>query len=325
MNVVMTTIFGSRLYGTKTPNSDTDYKSVYIPCAKDIILHTYQPVINRGRNKGRDPSTAKNTADDVDHELFALDKYVELLLQNQTIALDIAFSQKIDRMTHPCWAELISNLDKFRSKNVKAFLGYCRQQANKYGIKGSRVAAVDEICRVLSELDQSSRLKEHETELFFLTGTDHIEILDIEVPNQNEVTYVKHLSVCNRKVPFTIKVSDALKVFTHLQREYGERSRLAANNENIDWKALSHAVRIGRQSIEYLYTGKIIFPRPDAHILIDIKLGRYKYAEVANEIEGLLTHIEEVASVVDLPDEPNRDWAQDFVYRWYLKQVKEET
>lgn len=32
--------FGSHLYGTDTPASDLDYKSVHIPDARDIILGT---------------------------------------------------------------------------------------------------------------------------------------------------------------------------------------------------------------------------------------------------------------------------------------------
>ncbi|QIW90344.1 hypothetical protein OLCHANIL_00264 [Vibrio phage V05] len=30
MNVLFTSLFGSKLYGTDTPESDTDYKAVYL-------------------------------------------------------------------------------------------------------------------------------------------------------------------------------------------------------------------------------------------------------------------------------------------------------
>ena len=38
LNIVVKMKFGSHLYGTSTPLSDTDYKAVYIPEARDIIL-----------------------------------------------------------------------------------------------------------------------------------------------------------------------------------------------------------------------------------------------------------------------------------------------
>ena len=38
MNQIVRIEFGSHLYGTATESSDHDYKSVYIPSAKDILL-----------------------------------------------------------------------------------------------------------------------------------------------------------------------------------------------------------------------------------------------------------------------------------------------
>lgn len=37
-NLVVRVEFGSHLYGTNTPASDHDYKSVFIPSAEDILL-----------------------------------------------------------------------------------------------------------------------------------------------------------------------------------------------------------------------------------------------------------------------------------------------
>lgn len=38
MNKIVELEFGSHLYGTSTPNSDRDYKAIYIPEAIDILL-----------------------------------------------------------------------------------------------------------------------------------------------------------------------------------------------------------------------------------------------------------------------------------------------
>lgn len=38
MNKILEMKFGSHLYGTNTPNSDLDYKAIYLPTAREIIL-----------------------------------------------------------------------------------------------------------------------------------------------------------------------------------------------------------------------------------------------------------------------------------------------
>jgi len=36
--VVYVTIYGSKLFGTDNANSDTDYKGIFIPSKKDVLL-----------------------------------------------------------------------------------------------------------------------------------------------------------------------------------------------------------------------------------------------------------------------------------------------
>jgi hypothetical protein len=39
---------------------------------------------------------------------------------------------------------------------------------------------------------------------------------------------------------------------------------MAETQEGVDWKALSHAVRVGTQALELLKTGHVTFPLPNA-------------------------------------------------------------
>lgn len=36
--IVYITLFGSKLFGTDNPNSDTDYKGIFIPSKRDVLL-----------------------------------------------------------------------------------------------------------------------------------------------------------------------------------------------------------------------------------------------------------------------------------------------
>ncbi|QQV91959.1 hypothetical protein vBKpMFBKp34_100 [Klebsiella phage vB_KpM_FBKp34] len=60
--IVMETIFGSHLYGLNTPNSDTDYKGIFIPDAKDILLGKAPKTIQSSTGDKH----SKNTKDDID-------------------------------------------------------------------------------------------------------------------------------------------------------------------------------------------------------------------------------------------------------------------
>lgn len=48
MKTVVKIKFGSHLYGTNTPASDLDYKSVHIPDVDDILLQRVQSSIREG-------------------------------------------------------------------------------------------------------------------------------------------------------------------------------------------------------------------------------------------------------------------------------------
>jgi hypothetical protein len=158
----------------------------------------------------------------------------------------------------------------------------------------------------------------HEAIEALCSSQEHIFIEDI--PTQSG-GLIRHLSVCGRKAPYTSSLKNAHAIYSKLFDEYGKRALAAEKNEGIDWKALSHAVRIGRQSIELLETAHITFPRPDAAHLIAIKTGQLEYQPVAEEIEELLEKIEVAAQRSALPDEPNYQWINNFVIGEYHNSV----
>ena len=44
--------FGSKLYGTSTPESDTDYKFIYLPSVYQLVTGEYPEVITNGTGDG---------------------------------------------------------------------------------------------------------------------------------------------------------------------------------------------------------------------------------------------------------------------------------
>jgi hypothetical protein len=322
MRLIAEMRFGSHLFGTATPLSDLDYKGVYIPDARDILLQRVRDTISQSRPKA---PGEKNSAGDVDREFYSLQRYLELLSEGQTVALDMLFAPDTAMVGEPGheWREIQANSDRLVTRRAASFVRYCRQQANKYGIKGSRVAAARAALALLvsAEADRGStaRLSTVETQVIaFTRTTEHASVLDMEMPGGR---LVRHLEVCGRKMPFTSAIKSARETAQRLVDEYGERALQAERNEGVDWKALSHAVRVGREAVELLETGRITFPLPCAAEILAIKRGERPYAAVGEEIERLLEAVESAAARSLLRDEPDQDFIDDLVARTYRASV----
>lgn len=322
MRTILRIQFGSHLYGTSTPASDQDFKSIFVPDARSILLQRAKGTMSTHRPKGLGE---KNSAGEVDEESFSLQRYLGLIAEGQTVALDVLFSPASAQL-EPCgteWLEILANRHRLVSRKSAAFVGYCRQQAQKYGIKGSRVAAARSALLALEGAVvagmSSKKLEDLASNIDALVGrTEHMTVLDQPMANGGSV---RHWEVCGRKMPFTSSVKNARDIMQRLVDEYGQRALMAESQQGVDWKALSHAVRIANQAIELLGTGHITLPLADAKHILEIKTGQRLYQDVAAEIEDLLEQVEAAAIASSLPDQPDVEWIDDFVADVYKKEI----
>lgn len=318
MNTIFKTEFGSCMYGTSLPTSDKDFKAIYLPEAKDILLQQVKDNIHQGTKLDKN---AKNNPDDIDFEIFSLQEYLKLLLEGQTVSLDMLFAPtQYWCICTQTWCDIQENKKEFLHSGVLSFIGYAKQQANKYGIKGSRVSAVRSALDVLNNLPDQEKLKAHWiiiSEAF--KDKEHSNIVEIRGPNGIPEP---HLEVCNRKVPHHATVKYAKSVYQKIFDEYGARALLAEQNEGVDWKALMHAVRVQNQAIELLSTAHITFPRPEKDFLLQIRKGELPYKQVAENIEEGFNLLQEASQKSILPKEPNYKLAEEIVLHNYKRMIK---
>ena len=96
------------------------------------------------------------------------------------------------------------------------------------------------------------------------------------------------------------------------------RPELVASH-GYDTKYAMHALRLGLQGIELLTTGRITLPVPelDRAYLRSIRRGERPLAEVLDAIVGAEARLTDLRDSPAIPDQPDRRWVDDWLYRSY--------
>lgn len=318
-------VFGSQLYGTSTPTSDTDIKAVHMETLDRFLLNKKRDVISLTPSK---VVGQKNTVGDTDYESFELNRFVSLAAEGQTVAFDMLFAPKSYWTEYtPEWERLVQSRDLFVTKQPQKFVGYCRAQANKYGIKGERMAAAKEASEFFDSLitinGGKDRLRDHNDVIvrWILEKAQTNEFIKLQVYHAESEPMV---DICDRKCQWGNTLLSAFEMYNNLYNEYGERARAAMSSDGKDWKALSHAVRIAQEAVELLTTGEVTFPRPNAAFLLEIKKGNRPYTEVSELVDSLLTTIEQLSANSKLPEKVDQEKVNNLVLQMYYPYVLEQ-
>ena len=292
MNVLFTTPSGSRLYGTDGPNSDYDYKSVFLPSLDSLLLNKRQQNVKQ-KPEGKKAGD-KMLAGETEQEFLPFHVFVDDFYGGQTYAVETAFAVLQGKYTPAddqpghqdprVWVEeLVQN---FLTSNVKAMVGYAVGQSKLYGMKTERYASMKEAARLLKNYHfQNDKLQD--------TGPAFLAAL-------SELPYVKFCKIMNgaggqepadaldivgKQFPLTNRVQTVLQSLEKSLEHYGSRVK-QFEGLGVDWKALSHAARITNQALQLLRTGQMTFPVPNAEYLRDVKEGRVDFDEATDYLAG---------------------------------------
>jgi len=144
MNTIVKTVFGSHMYGLNTPKSDKDFKGVFIPSMRDVLLNRIPETVKIHAG----PEHSKNGPEDLDEDMYSLHYFLQLACEGQSVAIDMLHGN-MEISSSPYWEFLKEHRNLFYTKSMKAFVGYARKQAAKYGIKGSRLETVRQVLALL--------------------------------------------------------------------------------------------------------------------------------------------------------------------------------
>jgi hypothetical protein len=93
---------------------------------------------------------------------------------------------------------------------------------------------------------------------------------------------------------------------------------MAKENNGLDWKAISHALRACSQLEEIFTTGNLIYPLSTKDFLIDVKKGKLDWTtEVQPMLEKAIDDLEKSAKSSNLPEKVDKEWWYGKVVEWY--------
>lgn len=310
---IVKVLHGSHLYGLNTENSDTDYKKIFVPTLRDLLLECAPKSVQVSEQN----STRKNTANDVDEVAYSLNEFVHQLVRGEMIALDLIHAPKsaiADAGEYAWIFELLQeNRALFYCKDMRSFMGYLKKQAAKYGIKGTRIAALRQVKSSVMTVAVSHNLP--------LKTVSHI-LPENEYATKREDGY----ELMGKLHQWTVSVESFLERVDKALDGYGHRALLAELNEGVDFKAVSHAFRAGYQLISIFEKGDVVFPfvGEEYETLMAIKLGKLDFkTEIEPMLEDLLERVNEASAKSNLPETVDKTKVDALLMKIYARLLED--
>lgn len=194
------------------------------------------------------------------------------------------------------------------------------KQAAKYGIRGSRLgdlrSAIDTLNKLGNVINDKNAILHRGWEFLF-EGQYAKKVVRTDGNNRREQFYEVNGKMYSENMRMTDAANQMLSDYT----KANSRVKAAEKNQDVDWKALSHALRAGYQARDIYLHGDFEYPLKENQYLLDVKNGRFDYkTNVEPEIEALMDQIEQLSVESDLPEEVDTEFWDGFLIGVYERQ-----
>lgn len=295
LQIVDTVVYGSRNYGTETPTSDYDYKVIYVPSMRDMLLGKKFKIFKKRYDAYGVQITDINCSmpgHGSEYEYIPLQTLIKDYTKGQTYAAEVMFAliANPDHKLHDLAKEVVAS---FRVTDVLSMVGFAKKQTMDYISRVRRLVDVKSIVKFLNAK--------------IALGKPHAKLCEFidEIPEKfhiimdKDVKPYRGIYVAGRQYSERTSISDVCTSLTIIRDDYGQRVVDAIGSGNIDWKSISAAIRCYEQAIELYHTNHIAFPRKNAEYLLAVKQGKIPFDEVKPVLEELSDRVDSI--VVDDP------------------------
>jgi hypothetical protein len=345
-NILAAITYGSHLYGTSTPTSDHDFKAVTLPAYRDLILNKTLHVERYRFDVNGEPVGHQTPMGDNGYEAehTPVQKFVHDYLGGQAYAVETVHAVMQGFHVKHAYGPMTKHFEAlcetlatdYLHKNVNGMVGFAVKQTFDYVRRGERLNAAR---AVLAEVDtilavhaknfpgiKTSAIPQLRLDTQW-SNPPSVSVLDEIVARTGltigEVTNrekkLRTLQLNGRDYLETTTVEHFRGAIEKLIDGYGERSTRASETD-VDWKSLSHAVRVYQQVEELLQVGMITFPRPNADVLLRIRTGQCKLESVRDLLRDLDDNTTLLVAESTLPaaDDTMRAEVDGMLLSWLL-------
>jgi predicted nucleotidyltransferase len=298
-NIILKVRTGSHLFGTNTPESDTDYEGVFMPPEETVFgLGSCKEVDLGVKDKDE---TGRNTKDAIDFKIREYRDFCRLALDNNPNILNILFANEQNIIERNEYGKrLMDNAMLFPHQGgIQKYIAYAKSQLKKMGLKPENY----------SNLEQAAEYLEKENQ-------DDILAYAVERATANGVKCMVDNGIGKHILIGDISLERALKI----RKAVGHiKGRIERASHRVDsWKKYGFDVKFGANLIQILMigieleeTGKIVFPLAGADFILGIKRGSYSLEFITKHAEDLVEFLKNGHSI--LPAHPRYEEVNNFV------------
>lgn len=141
--LIVQTVYGSRLYGTQHPDSDYDYRQVFVASLEDLIFNQVDTV--------RQQAVVGDKENDVTG--VHIIRFMKWLIAGQPEAHSMLFTPRDQILiTSAAWEDLLNHRGQLISKQVNPYFGFAYNQLRKPGESGKNLYHAYRTLQELKEL-----------------------------------------------------------------------------------------------------------------------------------------------------------------------------
>lgn len=286
-----------------------DFKSVYMPTLRQLLLNDYKPIISISKN-------GQNNPGDVDEEFIALPRFLRLACENRPHAIEMLHAEGDSLLeTSPIWEHIRAQRTSFYSKNIDNLVAFANDQAERYVNRARSYRALTEIMEVLRRHPIKTRLYKLQAELPINEMAKYEDRENAKYP-----CYI----IGDKQFENSLMIKDVTPSVEKMLRVYGERvKRINENEVVVDWDAVGHALRSAYQAIAILQNGDFSYPLPQTDYLRKVKVGQIEYSEIQQELSRVTDLVKHLKAQSSLPEEVNFESWEDRLIGYYLNSFPE--
>jgi len=277
-------LMGSKLYGTDTEDSDTDYFGIYLPSLHDVFSGEAKEVITFNTNG----NNTKNGKDDCDIVVYSITKFYKLLQEGNFDSLEKLYSVL---KPHVIRHSIIDYIDP--KEYIGSVLGYVNNLKVQSALKAEKIRELSLLSVKMENFEKYVPLNEIERIKLkeFIDSFIDFETYGFNHIRKVEVRGVEGIEILGKKYLGDIKYGVFSNVVFDLMKGLTKNNRNSYNHQ----KEKYNMIRSMSELLTLIETGDLKFPIKHAEYLKKIKVGDPKISklQLKEDMDYLIMRLKE--------------------------------